>query len=101
MALLDVEGVPVHLGEIIVENLMASWQSVQDILVRHYSRQLLHELYKVNMHDTCSQIVCHVFQKKLYTTLVVGSSIQNDLIKMQNSKCLWSNIFLNLRLRYQ
>ncbi|KAL6659540.1 hypothetical protein ACP70R_003580 [Stipagrostis hirtigluma subsp. patula] len=47
MALLDVEGVPVHLGEIMVENLMASWQSVQDILVRHYSRQLLHELYKV------------------------------------------------------
>jgi len=47
MALLDVEGVPVHLGEIMVENLMASWQSVQDILVRHYSRQILHELYKV------------------------------------------------------
>lgn len=47
MALIDVEGVPVHLGEIMVENLMASWQSIQDILVRHYSRQLLHELYKV------------------------------------------------------
>ncbi|KAF8712705.1 hypothetical protein HU200_028469 [Digitaria exilis] len=47
MALLDVEGVPVHLGEVMVENLMASWQSVQDILVRHYSRQILHELYKV------------------------------------------------------
>ncbi|CAO2190040.1 unnamed protein product [Urochloa humidicola] len=47
MALLDVEGVPVHLGEIMVENLMASWQSVQDILLRHYSRQILHELYKV------------------------------------------------------
>ncbi|KAJ1266962.1 hypothetical protein BS78_07G020000 [Paspalum vaginatum] len=47
MALLDVEGVPVYLGEIMVENLMASWQSVQDILVRHYSRQILHELYKV------------------------------------------------------
>jgi hypothetical protein len=50
MALIDVEGVPVHLGEIMVENLMASWQSIQDILVRHYSRQLLHELYKVNGH---------------------------------------------------
>lgn len=48
MALIDVEGVPVHLGEIVVENLMASWQSIQDILVRHYSRQLLHEVYKVN-----------------------------------------------------
>uniref|UniRef100_A0A0E0AQ59 Uncharacterized protein n=1 Tax=Oryza glumipatula TaxID=40148 RepID=A0A0E0AQ59_9ORYZ len=47
MALIDVEGVPVHLGEIVVENLMASWQSIQDILVRHYSRQLLHEVYKV------------------------------------------------------
>lgn len=48
MALLDVEGVPVYLGEITAENLMASWQSIQDILVRHYSRQILHELYKVN-----------------------------------------------------
>jgi hypothetical protein len=48
IALLDVEGVPVYLGEITAENLMASWQSVQDILVRHYSRQILHELYKVN-----------------------------------------------------
>lgn len=62
MALLDVEGVPVYLGEIMVENLMASWQSVQDILVRHYSRQILHELYKVN------------------------GSIQNELIRMQKSK---------------
>ena len=48
MALIDVEGVQVHLGEIVVENLMASWQSIQDILVRHYSRQLLHEVYKVS-----------------------------------------------------
>jgi len=67
MALLDVEGVPVHLGEIMVENLMASWQSVQDILVRHYSRQILHELYKVN------------------------SSIQNELTRMQSCKHLLNN----------
>jgi len=70
MALLDVEGVPVHLGEIMVENLMASWQSVQDILLRHYSRQILHELYKVN------------------------SSIQNELTRMQSCKHLLNNTWV-------
>lgn len=47
MALVDVEGVPVHLGELKLENLMASWKSIQQILASHYTRQLLHELYKV------------------------------------------------------
>ncbi|XP_073012455.1 intermembrane lipid transfer protein VPS13 isoform X2 [Typha latifolia] len=47
MALVDVEGVQVHLGELMMENLMASWRSVQEILAKHYTRQLLHELYKV------------------------------------------------------
>ncbi|KAJ6837122.1 uncharacterized protein M6B38_121275 [Iris pallida] len=47
MALVDVEGVPVHLGELMLEHLMASHDSIQEIVVRHYTRQLLHEIYKV------------------------------------------------------
>lgn len=47
MALVDIEGVPVHLGELSLEHLMASQDSIQDILIRHYTRQLLHEMYKV------------------------------------------------------
>lgn len=47
MALVDVEGVPVHLKQLTLEHLMASWESIQEILIRHYTRQLLHEMYKV------------------------------------------------------
>ncbi|XP_008812811.3 uncharacterized protein LOC103723626 isoform X2 [Phoenix dactylifera] len=47
MALVDVEGVPVHLKQLILGHLMASWESIQEILIRHYTRQLLHEMYKV------------------------------------------------------
>ncbi|XP_020578400.1 uncharacterized protein LOC110023361 isoform X2 [Phalaenopsis equestris] len=47
MALVDVEGVPVHLRQLTLEHLMASPESIQDILLRHYMRQLLHEIYKV------------------------------------------------------
>lgn len=46
MALIEVEGVPVHLRELVMENLIASLDSIEDILVRHYTRQLLHEMYK-------------------------------------------------------
>ncbi|XP_019702812.1 uncharacterized protein [Elaeis guineensis] len=47
MALVDVEGVPVHLKQLMLGHLMASWESIQEILIRHYTRQLLHEMYKV------------------------------------------------------
>ncbi|KAJ0968632.1 hypothetical protein J5N97_025549 [Dioscorea zingiberensis] len=47
MALIDVEGVPVHLRQLTLEHLMASKESIQEILTRHYTRQLLHEIYKV------------------------------------------------------
>ncbi|KAI0504558.1 hypothetical protein KFK09_015510 [Dendrobium nobile] len=47
MALVDVEGVPVHLRQLTLEHLMASPESIRDILVRHYIRQLLHEIYKL------------------------------------------------------
>lgn len=47
MALADVEGARIHLKELTVAHQMASLVSIQEILVRHYSRQLLHEIYKV------------------------------------------------------
>ncbi|KAH7688700.1 Vacuolar protein sorting-associated protein 13 [Dioscorea alata] len=47
MALIDVEGVLVHLRQLTLEHLMASKESIQEILTRHYTRQLLHEIYKV------------------------------------------------------
>ncbi|MCL7024846.1 hypothetical protein MKW94_022445 [Papaver nudicaule] len=47
MALADVEGAPVYFKQLSIVHHMASWESFQEILVRHYSRQLLHEMYKV------------------------------------------------------
>jgi len=76
IALLDVEGVPVYLGEITAENLMASWQSVQDILVRHYSRQILHELYKVNGSIPNELTYMWAIERHLY----VGPTDQEGMI---------------------
>ncbi|CAA7410691.1 unnamed protein product [Spirodela intermedia] len=47
MALVDVEGVPFHLKELVLTNFMASRESIQEIVARHYTKQLLHEIYKV------------------------------------------------------
>ncbi|KAL5806155.1 hypothetical protein ACOSQ4_028888 [Xanthoceras sorbifolium] len=47
MALADVEGAQIHLKQLTIAHHMASWESVQEILMRHYTRQLLHEMYKV------------------------------------------------------
>lgn len=47
MALADVEGAHIYLKDLIIAHHMASWESVQEILIRHYNRQLLHETYKL------------------------------------------------------
>lgn len=47
MALADIEGARIHLRELTISHHMASWESIQEILIRHYTRQLLHEMYKV------------------------------------------------------
>ncbi|KAK1306903.1 hypothetical protein QJS10_CPA10g00690 [Acorus calamus] len=47
MALIDIEGVPVYLRELTLMHLMASQESIQDMIVRHYTRQLRNEIYKV------------------------------------------------------
>ncbi|XP_059667459.1 uncharacterized protein LOC132312914 [Cornus florida] len=47
MALADVEGAQIYLNQLTIAHHMASWESIQEILVRHYTRQLLHEMYKV------------------------------------------------------
>ncbi|KAE8077724.1 hypothetical protein FH972_016258 [Carpinus fangiana] len=47
MALADVEGAHIHLKQLTIAHHMASWESIQEIVIRHYTRQLLHEMYKV------------------------------------------------------
>ncbi|KAJ8775429.1 hypothetical protein K2173_023194 [Erythroxylum novogranatense] len=46
MALADVEGARIHLKQLTITHQMASWESMQGILTRHFMRQLLHEMYK-------------------------------------------------------
>ncbi|BAT73681.1 hypothetical protein VIGAN_01119500 [Vigna angularis var. angularis] len=47
MALADVEGAHIYLKDLIISHHMASLESIQEILIRHYNRQLLHETYKL------------------------------------------------------
>lgn len=47
MALADVEGAQISLRELTITHHIASWESIQEILLKHYSRQFLHEMYKV------------------------------------------------------
>ncbi|XP_073032093.1 intermembrane lipid transfer protein VPS13 isoform X2 [Primulina eburnea] len=47
MALADVEGAKIHFKQLILSHQLASWESIQEILVSHYTRQFLHEMYKV------------------------------------------------------
>ncbi|XP_010251472.1 PREDICTED: uncharacterized protein LOC104593388 isoform X1 [Nelumbo nucifera] len=47
MAIADVEGAPVYLRQLTITHHMASWESIQEVLIRHYTRQFLHEMYKV------------------------------------------------------
>ncbi|KAL1212574.1 hypothetical protein V5N11_021137 [Cardamine amara subsp. amara] len=47
MALADVEGARIHLKQLTIAHHMTSWESFQEILVGHYTRQILHEIYKV------------------------------------------------------
>ncbi|CAI0559649.1 unnamed protein product [Linum tenue] len=47
MAVADVEGARISLKQLTIAHQMASLESMRDIIVRHYTRQLLHEIYKV------------------------------------------------------
>lgn len=51
MALADVEGAQIHLKHLILSHQLASSESIQEILIGHYSRQFLHEMYKVSSSD--------------------------------------------------
>lgn len=51
MALADVEGARIHLKQLTISHQIASLESLQEILVRHYTRQLLHEMYKVHVKN--------------------------------------------------
>ncbi|KAF3432303.1 hypothetical protein FNV43_RR27043 [Rhamnella rubrinervis] len=47
MAVADVEGARIHLKQLAIAHHITSLESMQEILIRHYTRQLLHEMYKV------------------------------------------------------
>ncbi|KAK6160539.1 hypothetical protein DH2020_003920 [Rehmannia glutinosa] len=47
MALADVEGAKIHFKQLVLSHQIASWESIEEILVTHYTRQFLHEMYKV------------------------------------------------------
>ncbi|KAK4437331.1 Vacuolar protein sorting-associated protein 13 [Sesamum alatum] len=47
MALADVEGAKIYFKQLVLSHQIASWESIQEILVSHYTRQFLHEMYKV------------------------------------------------------
>lgn len=49
MALADVEGAQIHLNQLLIAHQLASWESIQVILIRHYKGQFLHEIYKVSL----------------------------------------------------
>ncbi|KVH90901.1 hypothetical protein Ccrd_007067 [Cynara cardunculus var. scolymus] len=46
MALADVEGAQIHLRRLAISHQLASLESIREILIIHYTRQLLHEMYK-------------------------------------------------------
>ena len=68
MALADVEGAHICLKELTITHQMASWESIQEILLKHYSRQFLHEMYKVVdlacVPEMISHHVCYNFSLK-------------------------------------
>ncbi|KAK9757453.1 hypothetical protein RND81_01G163800 [Saponaria officinalis] len=47
MAFADVEGAQICLKELTITHHMASWESIQEILSKHYTRRFLQEMYKV------------------------------------------------------
>lgn len=58
MALADVEGAKIHFKELVLSHQIASWDTIEEILVSHYMRQFLHEMYKVTtsmsfLSDAC------------------------------------------------
>ncbi|PIA27436.1 hypothetical protein AQUCO_07800051v1 [Aquilegia coerulea] len=47
VALADVEGAPVYLKQLTIVHHMGTSESFNEILIRHYTPQLLHEMYKI------------------------------------------------------
>ncbi|CAN6484627.1 unnamed protein product [Victoria cruziana] len=47
IALVDFEEAPIYLRQLTILHHLASWEAIQDIVIKHYTRQLFQELYKV------------------------------------------------------
>lgn len=67
MALADVEGARIHLKQLTITHQIASSESLKEILVRHYTRQLLHEMYKVSIKTFLLRFLRLGNSEKLYT----------------------------------
>ena len=48
MALIDIEGAPIQMKQLSLAHPLARWDAIRGIIIRHYTRQLLHEIYKVS-----------------------------------------------------
>jgi hypothetical protein len=85
MALIEVEGVPVHLRELVMENLIASLDSIEDILVRHYMRQLLHEMYKARCsYASLLFFVVYIFDLSAH----LDTSLVCFFMNVESCRCL-------------
>lgn len=47
MALADVEGATINLRKLTITHHIASWESVREIVGKHYTKQFLHEMFQV------------------------------------------------------
>lgn len=89
MALADVEGAKIHLNQLILSHQLASWESIQEILISHYTRQFLHEMYKVTFlgptlakyfkNSFLDEITCAVFLFNNYLVAVFNTIVIIEL----------------------
>ncbi|GAB2222927.1 hypothetical protein Drorol1_Dr00017059 [Drosera rotundifolia] len=47
LALADIEGAQMSLKKLTITHHIGSWESMRDIIIKHYSKQCLHEMYKL------------------------------------------------------
>lgn len=76
MALADVEGAKIQFKQLVLSHQIASWETIQEILVSHYTRQFLHEMYKVASSMTFLAGACR-FTFHLPSTLLSLSIIEH------------------------
>ncbi|KAK3033799.1 hypothetical protein RJ639_034370 [Escallonia herrerae] len=74
MALADVEGAQIQFKQLVIAHQLASWESINDILIRHYMRQLFHEMYKSSNFDAFLTTSIHFLEIPTQKQRVFGSA---------------------------